>query len=82
MENLNTPIESQDLLVKNTTSTNKSVYSTCFDFQNIFLKQQSENQLDFVSNNNQLNAIIGAEDGLVHSLNINKYNLFQNVYFS
>ncbi len=85
MENLNLPIESQDLFVKSSTSTNKSVYATCFDFQSVILNQQSSttsddsnNQADLAtpqtlssSQVNQRNAVIGAEDGLVHSLKIN-----------
>jgi hypothetical protein len=79
LENLNLPVESQDLLIKSTNTANKNVYATCFDFQNA-IKQQpisDKNQTDLVtplvSSNqiNQRNAMIGAEDGLVHSLNIN-----------
>ena len=90
LENLNLPVESQDLFVKSATTTNKNVYATCFDFQSVPNQQSSpindvdKNQTDSntsttLSNQiNQRNAVIGAEDGLVHSLNINSKLVYFN----
>lgn len=62
LDNLNLPFESQDLSVKN--ATNKNVYATCFDFQNLAPKIENETMVNRY-------AVVGAEDGLVHSLAIN-----------
>lgn len=62
LENLNTPIDSTDLMIKQ--PVNRQVYATCLDFQT---QCQSEEGL-----NNQKFAIVGAEDGFCHSVTTNK----------
>ncbi|CAF0744585.1 unnamed protein product [Brachionus calyciflorus] len=71
LENLNTPIESVDLVLKQ--PANRQVYASCLDFQT-----QCQNDEPQTSSNLQRNAIVGAEDGLCHSLSMNnKFGLNQ-----
>ena len=78
LDNLNLPFETSDLYVKN--ASNRNVYATCFDFQNIasFTPPSSSDETE--RPNNEVNsssllsnrcAVIGGEDGLAHSLSIN-----------
>lgn len=85
LDNLNLPFETQDLYMKNVS--NKNVYATCFDFQNLTSinasrdkeKTSIETDLNILMNRC---AIIGTEDGLVHSLKINNNtNSNNNKYF-
>ena len=65
LENLNKPYDSQDLIIKH--ASNRSVYASCIDFQTV---------ID--SSNEQRFAIVGTEDGLVHSINTTTYLIFIN----
>ncbi len=75
LDNLNLPLETQDLNAKN--ATNKSVYATCFDFQNIPHFKKAENEVNTNIFNNRY-AIVGSEDGLVHSILMNLNNNSNN----
>ncbi len=84
MENLNHPIETQELYLKN--ATNRNVYATCFDFQNIENEtphEQLQDNFSFVpksfTKSKEL-IVVGAEDSLVHTLAIsngNKYTTYE-----
>ena len=73
LENLNVPVDTQELYLK--TATNRNVYATCFDFQaapavNI---QQASNEFSYVPKSYAKTkplVVVGAEDGLVHTLAI------------
>lgn len=87
LENLNLPIETHELYLKNT---NRNVYATCFDFQtvvdgNVKLSSDEKNSIPKINEFSYVPknlskfkqfAIVGAEDSLVHSLAINgnKFN--------
>lgn len=68
IENLNSPIDSQDLIVKH--STNKAVYATCIDLQYNVSPNGDDRSL----------AIVGTEDGFVHSFNLSKF-VFNFIHF-
>ena len=72
MENLNLPYNTQDIALK--TATNRNVYATCFDFQSIYtdnnLSKLNDGTNMPLSNNSNQFAVVGAEDGLVHTLSI------------
>ena len=78
LENLNTPLETQDLLIKGTAS--KAIYATCFDFQSLPSGLASSKTSDTLTggpdtsrsqlSNYTRSIAVGAEDGLVHSLSI------------
>ena len=85
LENLNMPLETQDLLIKGTAS--KAIYATCFDFQSLPSSDISTNKtLDALNgsadslyqasssraqlNNSTRSLVVGSEDGLIHSLSI------------
>jgi hypothetical protein len=68
------PFDSAELVLEN--AKNRNVYATCIDIQQ--KSQINNNHLGYSSLNNQSNnnnsngmAVIGAEDGLAHTLNIN-----------
>lgn len=71
LENLNSPLDSQDLVLKH--ATNRQVYATCFDFQTVGpnLDEQHNQQKNISNSSLQRSAIVGAEDGLIHSLSVN-----------
>ncbi len=48
-------------------ASNKSVYATCFDFQNVPPVNKLEKDINSAVNSQRF-AIVGAEDGYVHSL--------------
>lgn len=62
LENLNIPIESTDLMLKQ--PANRQVYATCLDFQ-------TQCQTEEMGSMQKL-AVLGAEDGYCHSIATNK----------
>lgn len=70
LENLNMPIDSQDLILKH--ATNRQVYATCLDFQTVCQNSNEDKHLDSCTSSAPVrHAIVGAEDGLTHSLSVN-----------
>ena len=58
-------------------ATNKNVYATCFDFQNVLPVNKLEKDINLAIASQQF-AMVGAEDGYVHSLLINNSNTSNN----